>query len=92
MLISLPLQLFPPKTPPRAVSHIHQAAHLTYPVWDVIDRMYPELIHMGWLNAYVTTPPLFYQVCVCVRTFQCMNASVCLPISLSVYLLVSRSM
>jgi len=37
-------------------------ADLCLPVFDVIDRMYPALIRAGWLEAYLMTPAVFYQV------------------------------
>jgi hypothetical protein len=37
-------------------------AELTLPVFDVIDRMYQSLIVSGLVEAYVATPPIFYQV------------------------------
>jgi hypothetical protein len=39
-----------------------RVADLCWPVFDVIDRMYPILIQRGWLEAYILTPAAFYQV------------------------------
>lgn len=39
-----------------------RVAQLCLPVNDVIDRMYPNLIRKGWLEAYLLTPPAFFQV------------------------------
>ena len=36
-------------------------ADLCFPVFDVIDRMYPALIEAGQLQAYLMLPPVFYQ-------------------------------
>jgi hypothetical protein len=41
-----------------------KVATLCLPVFDAVDRMYPQLIRKGWLEAYVMTPAAFYQVCV----------------------------
>ncbi len=38
-----------------------RAADLCWPVFDVIDRMYPALIRTERLEAYLLTPPAFYQ-------------------------------
>ena len=38
-----------------------RAADLCWPVFDVIDRMYPALIRTEKLEAYLLTPPAFYQ-------------------------------
>jgi hypothetical protein len=43
------------------VKGAQRIADLCWPVFDVIDRMYPNLIRTGWLEAYILTPPLFYQ-------------------------------
>ena len=39
-----------------------KVADLCFPVFDVIERMYPALIRKGWLEAYIMIPPAFYQV------------------------------
>lgn len=36
-------------------------ADLIFPVFDVIDRMYPSLIHMGWIKSFLLVPPAFFQ-------------------------------
>ena len=36
-------------------------ADLCLPVFDVVDRMYPQLIKTGWLEAFLVTPALLYQ-------------------------------
>jgi hypothetical protein len=36
-------------------------ADLIFPIFDVIDRMYPALIHMGWVRSWLVVPPVFYQ-------------------------------
>ena len=38
-----------------------RVATLAFPVFDVIDTMYPHLIRKGWLEAYVMQPPAFFQ-------------------------------
>ena len=38
-----------------------RVSDLCDPVNDVIDRMYPFLIRRGWLEAYLLTPPAFFQ-------------------------------
>jgi hypothetical protein len=43
------------------VKGAQRVADLCWPVFDVIDRMYPSLIRAGWLEAYILTPPVFYQ-------------------------------
>jgi hypothetical protein len=43
------------------VKGAQRVANLCWPVFDVIDRMYPSLIRTGWLEAYILTPPVFYQ-------------------------------
>ena len=43
------------------VQGAQRVADLCWPIFDVIDRMYPSLIRAGWLEAYILTPPLFYQ-------------------------------
>jgi hypothetical protein len=43
------------------VKGAQRVADLCLPIFDVIDRMYPKLIRAGWLEAYILTPPLFYQ-------------------------------
>ena len=38
-----------------------RVSELCSPVNDVIDRMYPNLISKGWLEAYIMTPPALFQ-------------------------------
>jgi len=43
------------------VKGAQRVAQHCFPIFDVIDRMYPSLIRKGWLEAYVLSPPAFYQ-------------------------------
>jgi len=38
-----------------------RVARSCFPIFDVIDRMYPSLIRKGRLEAYLLSPPAFYQ-------------------------------
>ena len=43
------------------VAGAKRVADLCFPIFDVIDRMYPTLIAAGQLQAYMILPPVFYQ-------------------------------
>ena len=43
------------------VAGARRVADLCFPIFDVVDRMYPTLIAAGQLQAYMILPPVFYQ-------------------------------